>query len=260
MVGPKCGFQKSRYAPKQSKKVKSVVCGLCMLPGVLFAHNIEAPNGNVLLASGADLIGTLGWLPFTPSKKVNDREQIGKDQSGQISRHYHFEASASVADFYPLSHLVRKVYHSHIPYYRLELDYIHFQPIDIWASGSYVHSEGHSIGGHHSTMFNLWTIGVGPKYSFTFYRSFGGYLSAGPSCVILSMRNSGYVKKHINKETLGALAEFGLTLSFLSRGVLGIFAQYSYAHFNNSGLYHCVKETDIDMSALVFGGTLGIKF
>lgn len=258
MTRPKCGLQKLEYALKQSRKMTSILCGLCLLPEALFASNIEAPNGNVLLASETDLIGTPGWFPF--SARSTRSRKAGDDQSVQTSRHYNFEASASIADFYPLSHLVREVYHSHIPQYRLELDYIHFQPIDIWTSGSYVHSHGHSIGGHHSTMFNLWMIGVGVKYSFTFYRRFGGYLSAGPSCVILSMRNSGYVKKHIKKEALGALAEFGLTLSFLSRGVLGIFAQYSYAKFNNSGRYHCVKETDIDMSALSFGGTLGIKF
>lgn len=161
--------------------------------------------------------------------------------------------------YYPTSSKVRKIY-PNISEFQLELSY---QPCGNiwggWIEGGYVSKKGKSIGSDNHTQLKLYPLSAGIKYLFVSCK-WTVYIGAGLAYSFLRIKNdSPYVPKFSKANRVGGVGKIGFDyhIGFLT---LGGFIDYYYTNFHFSGHKHNIKENDVNMSAFLFGGAIGVNF
>lgn len=175
------------------------------------------------------------------------------------------EAKIRVAYFRPEASILRSIYGNGFIQYQLDYSWNFCGKLDYFANIGYMNKHGHSIGEEDPTRLRLTPISTGLKYNFNFCNlctGLEGYLGAGLTYSLLRIHDdSPFVIRHSGKNNLGWIAKSGLTFTFCNCGVAEIFLDYYYTEFHFSGVTsNNVVRNDLNLSGLLFGGGLGVKF
>lgn len=172
-----------------------------------------------------------------------------------------WDVEARVAAYKPLDKRFRQIYGNWGTAYEAEIDKSFCGcPWSGWLNFSWFSKKGRSLGLENKTRIQLFPLSGGVKYTYNFNDCWSMYGGVGVAYSWLRIHDkSRHVKQHTNKETVGAVAKYGLIYHINCNFFADFFADYIYQRFSGTH-HHGVSSHSADCSAIKIGGGLGFSF
>jgi hypothetical protein len=172
-----------------------------------------------------------------------------------------WEIAARAGYLYPSSRLVREIFPKGWVEYQYEGSYYFSGPWSAWANVGYGYKKGHSLGLHEKTRLYLVPASIGAACSLPLTSDIYFRLGLGGSYSWLNTRNNNsFVRKHLNKESVGWVAKSNVHVYIWDNFFVDLFCDYNYSIFDFKGTDLCIERFDLDVSGLRAGLGFGMAF